>query len=441
LSEVAKYEAGRVWKEGEFILSRAVRKVDGQVALFPVGVYDIPDQLPISKKLYGRELEIDTLLAVFDRVALATESEPEKFLGEMLSTICRQLAGQSTTLWLFEESTNSLTLRLVVDSVSPVGFDLEQPRMKNPWSWKENSVFQELYSAACPVVCEDIETDPRMNDQFRDYLLPKGTRKLLAVPIVVGRHVRGMITVHHPERAPYRTEEIELAQAQAHQVMLAIRLNEAGEQIRQTAALAERNRMARDVHDTLAQGFTGVIVQLEAAKYALSEGDRKDADSHLRRAGELARRSLSEARRSVHALRPQSLEQDDFWYALKGIVKTTTLGTTLKTTFAAKGKVPVLPQAWQENLLRIGQEALTNTLKYARARNFGARLICNPKEVCLELHDDGEGFEFQEPHDGAGLTGMRERAAEMGGELRIVSSRGHGTTITAILSLDKESVS
>jgi signal transduction histidine kinase len=75
--------------------------------------------------------------------------------------------------------------------------------------------------------------------------------------------------------------------------------------------------MARDVHDTLAQGFTGVIVQLEAANYAISEGDRKDADSHLRRAGELARTSLSEARRSVHALRPQALEQDDFWQALK----------------------------------------------------------------------------------------------------------------------------
>ena len=92
-------------------------------------------------------------------------------------------------------------------------------------------------------------------------------------------------------------------------------------------------------------------MQLEAAEYAISEGDRKDADSHLRRAGELARRSLSEARRSVHALRPQALEQDDFWQALKGIVKSTTVGTTLHTTFETQGKVPVLPPAWQENLI------------------------------------------------------------------------------------------
>ena len=98
-----------------------------------------------------------------------------------------------------------------------------------------------------------------------------------------------MITVRHAERPPYRTEGVELAQALAHQVMLAIRLTEIAEQSRQTAILAERNRLARDVHDTLAQGFTGVIVQLEAAEYAISEGDRQDANRHLRQAGELAR--------------------------------------------------------------------------------------------------------------------------------------------------------
>jgi signal transduction histidine kinase len=249
-----------------------------------------------------------------------------------------------------------------------------------------------------------------------------------------------MITVRHGERAPYRTEEIGLMQALAHQVMLAIRLTEVGEQSRQAAVLAERNRMARDVHDTLAQGFTGVIVQLEAAKYAISEGDRKDADSHLGRAGDLARRSLSEARRSVHALRPQALEKDDFWLALKGIVKSTTVGTTLHTTFETRGKVPVLPPAWQENLLRIGQEALSNTLKYARARNFRTRLISNSKELLLELRDDGNGFRVKERHDGIGLTGMRERAEEMGGELKLVSSRGKGTTVTAILPLNPELV-
>ena len=117
---------------------------------------------------------------------LATASEPEKFLGKMLSTICRLLTGKSATLWLFDQPTDSLILRLVVDSVSPVGFDPEHPVIQSPRSWKENPVIQELFFAAGPIVCEDIETDPRVNDQFREYFMPKETKKFLAVPILVG---------------------------------------------------------------------------------------------------------------------------------------------------------------------------------------------------------------------------------------------------------------
>ena len=379
--------------------------------------------------------QVEALIYSLD--VLATASEPEKFLGKMLSTICRQLSGQSAALWLYDGSTESMTLRLIADSAGTLDFHENRLLTKSPLSWGKNSGYQELLFAACPVLCEDIATDPRLCGEMRDYFLMTGVKKFLAVPILAEGRVRGMITVRHPQRPPYRTEEVELAQALAHQVMLAIRLTEVGEQSRQAAVWAERNRMARDVHDTLAQGFTGVIVQLEAAEYAISEGDRKDADSHLRRARELARKSLSEARESVRALRLQALEQDDFWRALKRIIKNTTLGTMLRTTFQTQGKVPVLPPAWQQNLLHIGQEALTNTLKYAHAKHFRTRLICKAKEVHLELSDDGDGFQVKDRHDGFGLIGMRERAEEMGSKLKIDSSPGRGTTITARLSLNK----
>jgi GAF domain-containing protein len=111
--------------------------------------------------------EVEALTYSLD--VLATASEPEKFLGKMLSTICRLLTGQSASLWLFDEPTDSLLLRLVVDSVSPVGLDPEHPLIQNPRSWKENPVIQELFFGAGPIVCEDIETDPRVNDQFREY--------------------------------------------------------------------------------------------------------------------------------------------------------------------------------------------------------------------------------------------------------------------------------
>src|SRR5437773_3882389 len=372
---------------------------------------------------------------------LTTAPDPEKFIGQMLSTIGRLLNAQTVTLWLFDESTGSPVLRSMVDGGKLVASDPEHPFMKDPLFWKQNALIQELLFTAGPVVCEDMETDPRIKAEWRDYLKRKGAKRFLGVPILMGGHVRGFVGVRHADKASYRPEEIELTQALAHQVMLALQLNEFAEQGQRAAVFEERNRMARDIHDTLAQGFTGVIVQLEAAEDAMSYGSRKEADNHLHRAGELARRSLSEARRSVHALRPQALQEQNFWGALKGTIKNTTAGTALHTTFEAKGKLPELPQPWQENLLHIGQEALTNTLKYAHARNFKTRLTYKAKKLRLELRDDGDGFKAKDRHDGVGLRGMRERVEQMGGELEITSSRGKGTKITVLLPCNGESMS
>jgi PAS domain S-box-containing protein len=265
-------------------------------------------------------------------------------------------------------------------------------------------------------------------------------KKFLRIPTLVGGRVKGFIGIRHGDRPPYRPEEIELAQALTHQAMLAIQLNEFAEQSRKAAVLEERNRLARDIHDTLAQGFTGVIVQLEALEDAIACCRRKEANQHLQRAGELARQSLNEARRSVHALRPQALQRGNFWEALKGIVRNTTAGTALHTTFNLRGKLRNLPQYWQENLLHIGQEALTNSLKYAHPRNFETQLIFNTKELRLELRDDGDGFKVNAQHDGFGLAGMRERVAQMGGNLTISSTRGKGTKIAVRLPYNLESV-
>jgi signal transduction histidine kinase len=220
--------------------------------------------------------------------------------------------------------------------------------------------------------------------------------------------------------------------------MFAVQLDQFAEHGQQAAILEERNRMARDIHDTLAQGFTGVILQLEAAEDAISCGHQKQADKHLHRAADLARQSLIEARRSVHALRPDALERANFWDALKGIIKRITAGTALHTRCELRGEVPDLPRLWQENLLHIGQEALTNTLRYADARNFQARLHCNGREIRLELRDDGAGFELKNRQAGLGLTSMRERVQQMNGALEITSAQGKGTIVVAAVPINRE---
>jgi len=360
---------------------------------------------------------------------LATAPAPDKFLGQMLGTIGRLLGAQSVILWLLDESNDALVLRSWAEGTNFEKGDPEHPFIKNPSSWKEDPGLRELFFSGAPVACEDVEHDPFTSNDLREYLKAGGTKKFLRIPTLVGGRVKGFIGIRHGDRPPYRPEEIELAQALAHQAMLAIQLNESAEQSRQSAVLEERNRMARDIHDTLAQGFTGVIVQLESAEDAMACCRRKEANEHLRRAGELARLSLNEARRSVHALRPEALQRDNFWEALKGIVKNTTAGTNLHTRFELRGKLRRLSPIWQENLLHIGQEALTNALKHARPRNFETRLIFNSKAFRLELRDDGNGFRTKQRHDGLGLAGMRERAEQMGGTLKVASARGKGTTI------------
>jgi signal transduction histidine kinase len=360
---------------------------------------------------------------------LATAPDPEKLIGQMLSTIRGLLNAQNASLWLFDESSDSLVLRLQTNGAKRATADARGASMKDPLFLKQNPIVQELLLMAGPVICADVESDPRISENWRDDLQQNGTKRFLVVPILVGGQVRGLIGVQHADRATYEPEEIELTQALAHQVMLAIQLNQSAEQSQQAAVLEERNRMARDIHDTLAQGLTGVIVQLQAAEDATSKGYKKDARNHLQNARELARHGLSEARRSVRALRPQVLEDATFWEALQTLIKSATVGTELHAEFQLRGKVRDLPEKAQENFLHIGQEALTNTLKYAHATRFETRLRFNSREVRLEFQDDGNGFKVNGRHGGFGLTGMRERIDQLGGSLAIVSARGKGTKI------------
>ena len=372
---------------------------------------------------------------------LATAPAPDKFLGQMLSTIGRLLDAQSVVFWLLDEANESLVFRAAAQGSNFTAGDPKHPYIKDPLAWKEDKALRETILTGAPFICEDLETDPRFPDKLREYLLSKGIKKGLNIPTLVGGRVKGFIGIRHGARPPYRPEEIELAQALAHQAMLAIQMTDLAEQGRRAAILGERNRMARDIHDTLAQGFTGVIVQLEAVADAISSGDHKEAENYLRRASDLARQSLNEARRSVHALRPEALRRANFWDALKDIIKNTTAGSPICTKTRLRGKLPELPHEWQENLMHIGQEALTNTLKYAHADNFETQLICNAKELRLEFQDDGDGFTAKEAHDGFGLAGMRERVEEMGGRLKVMSARGKGTKVAVVLPLNGESMS
>jgi signal transduction histidine kinase len=193
--------------------------------------------------------------------------------------------------------------------------------------------------------------------------------------------------------------------------------------------------MARDIHDTLAQGFTGVIMQLEAAKDAMQREEWSVVDEHVGRAGKQARASLGDARRSVVALRPHSVQEGQFRNALKDLLRRLADGSRVQATFQVEGEERPLTQDWEDNLLRIAQEAFNNTLKHAKANSFRATLNYLLDRIEFHLVDDGRGFDIGEPHDGFGLVGMRERVNGMNGRFSLQSAPGQGTEIRVMLDL------
>jgi PAS domain S-box-containing protein len=196
--------------------------------------------------------------------------------------------------------------------------------------------------------------------------------------------------------------------------------------------LDERNRMAREIHDTLAQTFTGILAQVGAANQVLTD-DLEATQAHLDLIKELALTGLSEARRSVIALRPQLLEEGSLQSALHRLVaqiRAAANDTTLY--YEVKGTAYALPHEVESNLLRIGQEALTNAIRHANAAEIRVELIYEHDQFLLRVKDDGQGFGVGSipSSEGFGLLGMSERAERINAQLSIASQPGQGTEIT-----------
>jgi two-component system CheB/CheR fusion protein len=225
----------------------------------------------------------------------------------------------------------------------------------------------------------------------------------------------------------------ELAQAnQSLQAEMAERVRAEEKQV--TMVLEERTRIAREIHDTLAQGFTGVVIQLEVAEDALAD-DPEAARAHLLRARGLAREGLAEARRSVWDLRPQALERGDLVSALASLVGELVHESSVEIEFSHHGVPPRLPPDTESNLMRLCQEALANARRHARASSIRVALVFGPQQVELRVEDDGQGFDpSQQPHPhGFGFLSMTERAKRMGGQLIIDSQPGQGTRVVVLV--------
>jgi len=217
-----------------------------------------------------------------------------------------------------------------------------------------------------------------------------------------------------------------------------LRLNRAEREF--NAVLGERNRIAREIHDTLAQGYVGISVQLEVLAELLRQSRVEAAQKHLDLTRGYVREGLADERQSIWALRSQDSGENTLPVRLRRMVEGDS-SHGVHAAFSIFGAYRPLPSDTEQEILRVAQEAVHNVNKHAGAENLFVQLEYRPQEIALEVRDDGKGFAVKEAAVAGhyGLTGMRERAKAIGGTLEVTSEQGAGTTVRLRVAARKES--
>jgi nitrate/nitrite-specific signal transduction histidine kinase len=322
------------------------------------------------------------------------------------------------------------TLRAVLPVVAARGYVLVagQPRALAHWSADGLSELN-----------DDLATIAAAATEGRDLAMrPGASGPLLGLPLEAGDTVHGAIAlVARPGwRLAGRTRT--LLRAVSDQVGLALRTAELSAEGRELAVLEERTRLAREIHDTLAQQLTAIVLQLEAAE-AFVGRDQQRARGVVVAARDLARSALQEARRSVWNLRPAPLDATGLVAAIQLEVRRWQARTGIAATVRTHDvpiPLAIVPQA-EVAMFRILQEALSNVARHSHASHVEVTLEERDGALALCIADDGEGIEVGRPTgpDSFGLLGMEERARLVGAELELAGTPGHGTRVMVRLPL------
>jgi len=258
--------------------------------------------------------------------------------------------------------------------------------------------------------------------------LTRGLAHHASVPLSFQGKPLGIMNITAPAMRRLTKSELRLLGTIGLQVGIAIERARLAEESAMLARADERTRLAREIHDTLAQGLAALALQIETAlRSAGTDPDRMR--ERLETALATVRANLDEARRSVTMLRAGATAGRPLAQALTALMRTFTFESGIRVAFQARGECAV-PASSEAELFRIAQQALANLRQHANAQSVSVTLACTRKGATLTIEDDGVGFDPKRVGpDRHGIVGMRERARVAGGTLRITSSRGKGTRV------------
>jgi nitrate/nitrite-specific signal transduction histidine kinase len=263
-----------------------------------------------------------------------------------------------------------------------------------------------------------------------------GYRSLASIPLVAKGQVEGVLTLASLQPSRFGQGDIDLLLSIGGQIGVAVENGRLYRQAQQLAVVEERQRLARELHDSVTQSLYGAVLYAKAAAGQLTLGQFDTVAEQLAVLQDTTQEALAEMRLLIYELRPPVLEKVGLVAALQARLQAVEGRAGLKTEFKVDG-VDHLPHATEEGLYRIAQEALNNALKHARAHRIGVYLRQNGDALALEIADDGVGFEPVQAsaQGGMGLSAMGERIAQLGGRLKVESNPGQGTRVLVELQV------
>jgi len=365
---------------------------------------------------------------------LVREPDIDGFFRAMLKTLAEEGESHKVTLWLIDDERKSCDVWMA--HIDGEVFTLNSPEWKTT-EFPRQTFGRHLFSYE-PGWRETVEyatDDERMPASVRDFVRQQGLSVTLVAPLLVSDKNLGWLTLCTREINDCGEGQwwrIALIEAIARQAALALHHSRLVEQNRveerRKAILEERNRLARDIHDNLAQGFAAILMQLQGAQREACTLPPTVARS-IETAVDLARTHLTEARRSVGTLRPNVSSGEDVSRAIKRLAELGQRTTTVPIDVQLD-ELPRFGDGVEREIIGIAQEALTNAMRHARARRIrvhasGVRGV----GFRLSVSDDGRGIAGDTRGSGFGMTSMRERAERIGASLTFVTAPRSGTEV------------
>ena len=384
----------------------------------------------LEQRVAERTRELSTLLATAHTLASTLEVQP------LLSIILTQLKDvidyDAAALFQLENADELRLLRYL----GPI----PQERLVERWPLDQAGHSRAVVASRAPVIIPDVRADTPLARAFRlkavDDLgeVPASIASWMGVPLIRRDQVIGVLSFDHSERGYYTQRHANLAMAFAAQASVAIENARLYSRAQQLAALQERQRLARELHDSVSQALFGIALGARTARAQLAR-DPSRVGEPIDYVLSLAEAGLAEMRALIFELRPESLEQEGLVAALskQAAALRARHGISVRTVL---GDEPELPLEQKEALYRIAQEALHNTVKHARASQIDLVLERANGSLMLEVRDNGQGFDPGGSFPGhLGLRSMRERAEQLGGQLSFASAPGQGTSVCARIPL------